>query len=288
MTMLTDPATPAAAPAAAPASPASPAAPAAPAGFSFPDNWKESLPEDLRSDPSMGVVTDINSLAKSYINAQKMIGADKIVVPSKHATDEDWSGVFQKLGLPKELKDYSLEMPKDVPLDAKFIEDFKANAHANGLLPRHAQKVLDWYSQSVSKLRQENESAVAAQIAQGTDALKKEWGQAYDTHITAAKLAIKDFGDENFSKFLAESGMGNNPEVIKVFAKIGMALREDAVKGAVSRGGEGALTPDEAIKKYNSIISDQAHPYNKGDHPNHQAAVQEVSKLFGMAFSTST
>ncbi len=45
---------------------------AAPVGF------LDSLPEDLRGEPSLRTFTDPASLAKSYVNAQRMIGADKI------------------------------------------------------------------------------------------------------------------------------------------------------------------------------------------------------------------
>lgn len=36
-------------------------------------SWLESLPEDVRSDPSLKVFKDVSGLAKSYVNAQKMI-----------------------------------------------------------------------------------------------------------------------------------------------------------------------------------------------------------------------
>ena len=38
-------------------------------------------------------------MAKSLVNAQSMIGVDKIAIPGKHATDEDWGEVWRK-GLP--------------------------------------------------------------------------------------------------------------------------------------------------------------------------------------------
>jgi hypothetical protein len=53
---------------------------AAPVGF------LDSLPEDLRMEPSLRNFTDPASLAKSYVHAQRMIGADKIPLPGKTAT----------------------------------------------------------------------------------------------------------------------------------------------------------------------------------------------------------
>ena len=52
-------------------------------------DWKESLSEELRSDKSLENIKDIEGLAKSYVHAQKLVGADKIPVPNKFATEKD-------------------------------------------------------------------------------------------------------------------------------------------------------------------------------------------------------
>ena len=55
----------------------------------FSENWKESLPEEIRGDKSLDVVTDFNGLVSQHINAQKMLGKDKVVLPGPNATDEE-------------------------------------------------------------------------------------------------------------------------------------------------------------------------------------------------------
>ena len=45
------------------------------------------------------------------------------------------------------------------------------------------------------------------------------------------------------------------------------------------------LTPAEARKEANKIIADFKHPYHVKDHPNHKAAVEEVTRLFEQAAS---
>jgi len=65
-TETTQPTTPATTPAAQPTS-----------------SWKDSISEEYRADPSIEKFTEIDALAKSYINATKMIGQDKIVIPTK-------------------------------------------------------------------------------------------------------------------------------------------------------------------------------------------------------------
>ena len=46
-------------------------------------DWKTSLTEDIRADKSLAPIKDINSLAKSYIHAQKLVGVEKIPLPNK-------------------------------------------------------------------------------------------------------------------------------------------------------------------------------------------------------------
>jgi len=64
-------------------------------------SWKESISEAYRNDPSIEKFTEIDALAKSYINATRMIGQDKIVVPNKNSTEEVWEEAYAKLGRPE-------------------------------------------------------------------------------------------------------------------------------------------------------------------------------------------
>jgi hypothetical protein len=77
-------------------------------------DWRTSLPEELKSEKSLSSITDIAGLAKSYVHAQKLIGADKIPVPNKHATEDDWNAVYEKLGRPKSAEDYKLNVPDNI------------------------------------------------------------------------------------------------------------------------------------------------------------------------------
>ena len=45
-------------------------------------SWKEAISEEFRNDPNIEKFTEIDALAKSYINATKMIGQDKVAVPN--------------------------------------------------------------------------------------------------------------------------------------------------------------------------------------------------------------
>ena len=59
----------------------------------LPANWYEGLPDDLKGEESLKLFHDVPSLAKSLVHAQKQFGVDKIPVPTKYSTPEDWQKI---------------------------------------------------------------------------------------------------------------------------------------------------------------------------------------------------
>ena len=72
-------------------------------------SWKDSISEEYRADPNIEKFTEIDALAKSYINATKMIGQDKIAIPNNNSTEDQWDEVYAKLGRPESADKYALD-----------------------------------------------------------------------------------------------------------------------------------------------------------------------------------
>ena len=53
-------------------------------------SFNETLPEEYRSEPSLRNFKDVGGLAKSYLSAQRMVGAENIAKPSQSWTDDQW------------------------------------------------------------------------------------------------------------------------------------------------------------------------------------------------------
>ena len=243
-------------------------------------SWKNSLPDDIKSDPSLGHINDINALAKSYVHSQRQLGADKIIVPSKHADDAEWKGVFTKLGLPESVEKYEVTPSDPKTVDKDFFGAFKQQAFDLGILPHQAQKLSTWYDEKSKSLISTIEDQKAIESKEKLEALRKEWGQGFDTKTLAARAAIKQFDDEEntFSEYLNTSGLGNDPILIKFFNKIGESMNEDSFKGdSIANIGK---TPEQAQAEINSIFGNPKHPHNVADHPEHDSAVKEMKKLF--------
>ena len=269
----------AAAPAAAPANPnpgATPPAAAAPANVNFPENWKDALDEEIKKDPSMAVITDFKNLAKSYVHAQKLIGRDKIPVPGKNATDEDWKNVYQKLGLPEKDK-YDVKFPETYNKD--FQEKFKETLHGAGILPTQAQKLVDFYNGHIEQEFGRADETRKAAYDKEMNALKVEWGEGYNKNLQTAAHTFKKLVDPETIQYLDQKGFTKDPRIFKVFAKIGEMLGEDKV---VDPKGAGGFTPSDINEKITTIMGDKTGAYWNKTHPGHKAAVEQVQQYHQM------
>ena len=120
-------------------------------------DWKASLSDEIRNEKSLENISDIESLAKGYVHAQRLVGADKIPVPNKFATEEDWNKVYEKLGRPKSADEYKFNLPEDKTVNEAALKGFADQAHKLGLLPGQADGVVKFYNDMIglkSYLRQ--------------------------------------------------------------------------------------------------------------------------------------
>jgi hypothetical protein len=64
-------------------------------------SWRDSLPQELREDPSLKAFNDPSGLAKSYIETKKMVGKKGVIVPTDKDGDDAWGSFFKQIGLPE-------------------------------------------------------------------------------------------------------------------------------------------------------------------------------------------
>jgi hypothetical protein len=273
--------------AAAPAAASGAAAPAAagaaaPAGASAAgsSSWLDSLPKEFEGRESLAKFTNVENLAKSFVHLEKTSRGDKIPKPNQYFTEDDWSRTFKDLGLPESVDKYEVKLPKDVKFSDEGIKGLKEQAHKAGILPQQLEKVLGWYGQANVAATQAQAEAQQAEVKKGLDGLKSEWGHAFEKKAEAALFAVKEVGGEELAKFFSENGvLGNNPLLIKAFAKIAEDLMEDKLPESTGKGGFD-LTPDDIDKKIADLQADPAYLTN--NHPKHELAVRDMNNLWQM------
>jgi hypothetical protein len=242
-------------------------------------SWLDSLPADIKDDPSLKPIKDISGLAKSYVNAQKMIGADKIVLPGKNATEAEWANLYRKMGLPESVDKYELNLPKDQKLDESLVKGFKEAAHKAGVLPNQAEKILNQYIQDTQAVLSKMEADKKVEATQKIEALKTEWGKDFEKNVRTAQVALKEFGDESFTQYLDQTGLGNDPQVIKFMAKLGNLLSEDQIKGANTGQKFGGMTMDEVNQKIAAIQSNPKYSDPSSLFSDREPLINEMQRL---------
>lgn len=217
--------------------------------------------------------TDVPSLAKSYLHAQEQISKKGVILPGQNASDEEWTQFYKSIGQPEADK-FDVKLPAETKINQEFVKAFKETAHKSGLLPKQAQGMLDWYLQSEKTFATEAHKQLVAEQEKGLGALKSEWGQGYDKQVAYARAAVRELGGPDLSKYLDDTGFGNDPQLIRLMAKAGALLGEDKIRG--DGAGKFGKTPDEIRKEINSIMGNMEHPYFNAAHPGHKAAVAEM------------
>jgi|TARA_R100001460_G_scaffold19719_3_gene40906 hypothetical protein len=239
-------------------------------------SWKETISEEFRNDPNISKFTEIDALAKSYINATRMIGSDKVIIPNNNSTDDQWNEVYDKLGRPESSDKYKLDFKSEVtPIDENAIKAFADVAHKTGLNEKQAQSILDFYKQNSESTAQQLKIDTETAQAKSEQLLRQEWGKQYDENINKAAAIAKANMPSDVLDMQLKDGtrLGDHPDVIKGFSKIAGLLSEDKVITTESESVDQGRDLEGEISK---IINDRSGPYwNKG-HPDHDKLVQQV------------
>ena len=242
-------------------------------------SWKDSISEDFRNDPSIEKFTEIDALAKSYINATKMIGQDKIVIPTKNSGQEAWDEAYAKLGRPESADKYALDVKSEVVnLDEGAIKSFTENAHQLGLNNKQAQGILEFYKNNMEGTAQQSKIDTETAQAQAEQQLRQEWGRDFEGKVKqAGALAKANINPEVLDMTLSNgTRLGDHPEIIKGFAKIAGMMQEDKIVATESENAQSVNNIEEEIS---SIVNDRNGPYWNKQHPEHDKMVQQVYTL---------
>jgi len=248
-------------------------------------SWRDALPDDIRDHQSLQNISDVGSLAKTMIHAQSMVGAEKIPVPGKWATDDDWEQVYTKLGRPDAADGYELDLGES-EVNEEFVGSFRDAAHKAGLTPRQAQQLVGWYNDQ-GALGGEGGAQIDVQAARATAEadLRQEYGNAYDDRLKLGDNLIGEFGEEGLMDLRLEDGtpLINNAAFVKTIINaahyINSSISEDKLVG----DSGSAMTPAEADQKIQELMRPDG-PYWDGRHPMHESYVQQVLELHEQKF----
>tara|TARA_R100000742_G_C4256686_1_gene74551 strand:- start:186 stop:1016 length:831 start_codon:yes stop_codon:yes gene_type:complete len=242
-------------------------------------DWKSTLSNDLKNDPTLSNFKDVESLAKTVVHQQKVLG-NRIPIPK---TDEEKVEVYNKLGRPETAEKYEVSIPNDYKqyMPEEQVNQFKNVAHKIGLNNEQVNALVEYQKNTIDHEMNNQPARIDASRKESEKNLKDEWGYDYDKNVAKAKRALSVYGDEEILQ-LMNTEAGNHPAVIKMFARLGEDITEDMAKN--TQNNSLAVSPLDAKEEISKIYEDKSHAYHDSKHREHKAAVEKVRQLHEKAF----
>lgn len=216
----------------------------------------ETLAEDLKTSKSLEKFKgkDVNELAKSYINLEKLVGAKQPTAPEKYVLPEEATNVINE----------------------QILEVAKKSNITQDQLKALADKLVEAKRAELVQL----ESEVGAKLAANKKELELEFGVNLDKRLEAVKAVMTQYGSEDLAESLKDTGALHNAKFIKFLDKISQEVLQVKMVGS-DYNAQYVPTASEAkaliAKKYADPEFTKAY-FNPFD-ANHKKAVEEMVKL---------
>ncbi|HAT3957236.1 TPA: peptidase [Citrobacter freundii] len=128
---------------------------------------------------------------------------------------------------------YEFKPAEGQDLDVAALEQFEPIARELNLTNEQAQKMVDLYGTKIMPMVQQQQAEAwqktTEQWAADVKADKEIGGDNLTGNLSAAQRALAQFGTPELKEYLEGTGLGNHPELVKAFAKVGKAMSEDGM-----------------------------------------------------------
>lgn len=137
--------------------------------------------------------------------------------------------------------DIALTLPKDTAITAEHLDQVKAFAKEHGLTQAAAEKALALTNGTVAARLATDAKAFTDLVATWPAEIKADkeiGGEHYDRSIQLRDKVLKSFASEKLVKGFTDSGLINDPEIVRMLVRVGLASSEDTLSGRGTGGGK--------------------------------------------------
>jgi len=198
---------------------------------------------------------DVDTDATTETPSTETEGSPKVPDPVEAGLDKTL--LSEKEGDPKEPKtdepkdpivyeDFSF--PENIEINNDLMEKFKGLAQDSSLSQEKAQALLDLSIENGQKVLADQQAEFMKVRQDWQKSIKEDpdfGGKNFSETIVRAKRVLNNYGSPELKEMLDTSGLGDNPEVIKMFVKIDKVLGDDT-----SVTGQAGSTLSTAQKIY--------------------------------------
>lgn len=208
-----------------------------------------------KKDDPVAVAIEASKAAREL---QKHFGvpADQLLRLPKDANDEAaMSAVRQRLGMPKEAKEYdftSVKFADGTELDQGFTDAMRAALHKVGVAKDAAPEVVKAVVKFMDDADKAEGDARTATLNSERANLQKEWGNNFEFNRLTAMQGAKRLGVDPETVAKLESEVGYS-KIMEMFRKIGAGTTEDSF---VEGGNGNPTTMNGAKARIEELKSD--------------------------------
>lgn len=195
-------------------------------------SWRDSLPDDLKADPTLSKYSDLPNLAKAHIELQKKFGQKGIFKPGKDASPEEIKSFREAMGIPTDATKYELGQFEGVQVPKETIEWAQKMGVEHGVEPAALKSIITEYFKIDAKNSIDKAAATKNEIIKGLEGLKTEWGAAFNQNLTRANFAAEKLGGKGLVEALKKYGADNDPVILKAFAEASKLYGDDKLREA--------------------------------------------------------
>jgi hypothetical protein len=145
---------------------------------------------------------------------------------------------------------YDLKVPENT-LSQAILDKTATEARELGLSNEEAQGMVDMQATAVAGYAAEQQAAFEAQQQEWIEKAKSDpeiGGDAFAESAEMAKRGLEKWASPALKAMITDSGFGNHPEILRLFAKLGRHGENDQPPGASPPGGP--RTEEEKAQKF--------------------------------------
>jgi len=266
-------------------------------------NWRDTLPDDIKGNAALADYKDVAAMAKSHIEAQKMVGSS-IRVPSAEAGEEDlnkfydslmvkapnlmmkpntekpeeFDRILKILGKPEEASSY--EVTKDLG-EYKVSDERMAALRVAALDSGLTKNQFDSFVGNMLQGQREAAASNANELNESRTALMAEWGLAFDGREKEAIAALKKTGAPSSLIQQAETSQ-LGADTLKWAYGLVTTIGREGLEIGIQDGGTHKMTPDEAQSQITEVLNNREHAYWNPRDPSHKTAKDKMVELHRM------
>ncbi len=248
-------------------------------------DWRASIADDRVRRFAEKFTSPADAAKTAFEFRQKL--SDVVPKPGKNATPEEVAAFRKAIGVPDSPGGYEIELPDDPRPEMQLDEagearlaGFLGAMHQAGAPPAAVQAAIDTYFAMVEESLDAVTEAAGRHRAAAEAELTKEWAGDFKRNNELAKRAAHAFGGERFVDFIEKAKvdgvtLGDHPELLRAFARIGRNMNEDGLHMGLSE--HETKTTQDRIK---DLQKRKLDAHDKGDYEEAQRLDTEQRLIY--------